>query len=292
MRRSLSERIFNILNVIFLLLFAVSTLYPFWHVICGSLSNGGELMSHRGLLLLPKGFNFAAYESVFNNNMIITGFINAAIILIGGTVLNLVLTCIGAYVLSRKNVYWNATFMKLITISMFFGGGLIPYYLLITKTLGLNNSLLSLIIPSAVNTYNLIVMRTSFSGIPVSLIESAQLDGASHGYILARIVVPLSKAIISVIALYYAVAHWNSWFHASIFLRDRGKYPLQLVLREILIQNTAMAVGDATDNSDKYLVGETIKYATILVSTVPILLVYPYLQRYFVKGVMVGAVKG
>lgn len=292
MRRPLSERIFNVFNVIILTLLALVTFYPFWQVVCGSFSDGGILMQHRGLLLFPKGFNLSAYDAVFKNRMIATGFMNSIIILVGGTFLNLVLTCLGAYVLSRKNVYWNATFMKIITITMFFGGGIIPRYLLIAKTLGLNNSLLALILPSAISAYNLIVMRVSFSEIPISLIESAQLDGASHAYILAKIVIPLSKAILAVIALWYAVAHWNAWFAASVYIRDRGKYPLQLVLREILIQNSAMAGGDGSDHNDKYFVGETIKYATITVSTVPILLVYPYLQRYFVKGVMVGAVKG
>ena len=292
MRRPLSERIFNVFNVIILTLLALITFYPFWQVVCGSFSDGVMLMQHRGLLLFPKGFTLEAYAAVFNNGMVTSGFVNSIIVLVGGTVLNLVLTCIGAYVLSRKNVYWNTFFMKLITVTMFFGGGLIPTYLLIAKTLGLNDSLLALIIPSAINSYNLIVMRVSFSGIPVSLIESAQLDGASHAYILAKIVIPLSKAILAVISLYYAVEHWNSWFSASIYINDRGKYPLQLVLREILLQNSAMAGGEAADNNDKYFVGESIKYATITVSTVPILLVYPYLQRYFVKGVMVGAVKG
>jgi len=167
MRHSLSERIFNVFNITILLLFSISTIYPFWYVACGSFSDGGELMGHSGLLLLPLDFNFAAYESVFKNNMVITGFINSVIVLVGGTALNMLLSAIGAYVLSRKNVYWNSTFMKIITVSMFFGGGLIPYYLLTAKTLGLNNSLLALILPSAINTYNLIVMRTSFSGIPV-----------------------------------------------------------------------------------------------------------------------------
>ncbi|MBR2884721.1 MAG: carbohydrate ABC transporter permease [Clostridia bacterium] len=292
MRRSLSERIFNVFNVIFLSLLSIATFYPFWHVACGSFSNGGELMNHTGILWLPLDFNFAAYQSVFKNNMVLTGLMNSLIVLVGATSVSMVLTTIGAYVLSRKNVFWNPFFTKLITITMFFGGGMIPFYLWVAKTMGMNNSLLALIIPTAIGTHNLFVMRASFLGIPDSLVESAQLDGASHAYILAKIVVPLSKAILAVITLYYAVGHWNAWFNASIFLRDRGKYPLQLVLREILIQNTAMAVGDATDNNDKYLVGETIKYATIMVSTVPILLFYPYLQRFFVKGIMVGAVKG
>lgn len=292
MRQTLSERIFNIINIIIMLFLMIATIYPFWYVFCGSFSNGTLLMRHTGLLFLPMDFNFSAYEAVFKNKMIVTGFINTLIILVGGVSLNLVMTAIGAYVLSRKNVLWNNFFMKLITVTMFFSGGLVPTYLLISKSLHMNNTLWALIIPAAINTYNLIIMRSSFYDIPDSLVESAQLDGANHATILLRIIVPLSKAIMAVMTLYYAVGHWNSWFNASIYLRDRGKYPLQLVLREILIQNSSMELGDGAEVSDKYYIGETIKYATIIVSTIPILLVYPFLQKYFVKGVMVGAVKG
>ena len=292
MRRSMSERIFNIINILIMLFLIVITIYPFWYVLCGSFSDGNKLMAHSGLLLCPTGFSMGAYEAVFKNNMIKSGFINTLIILFGGVSLNLVLSSIGAYGLSRKDVYWNGLFMKLITVTMFVSGGLVPTYLLIANTLHLNNTFWAIILPASINTYNLIIMRTSFSEIPESLIESAELDGAGHARILAQIVVPLSKAVLAVMTLYYAVGHWNSWFTASIYLKDRGKYPLQLVLREILIQNGTMALGENADNNDKYYIGETIKYATIIVSTVPILLVYPFLQRYFVKGVMVGAVKG
>ena len=293
MRRSMPERFFNILNILIMLLLMIITIYPLWYVLCGSLSDGNILMSHQGVLLLPKGFVFSAYEAVFNNNQILSGFSNSIIILVGGTILNLIMTSIGAYVLSRKDLYGREFFMKLIVITMYFSGGLVPTYLLISKTLHMNDSLLALIIPTAINTYNLVIMRTSFADIPDSLIESAQLDGAKHAQILFSIVIPLSKAILAVMTLYYAVAHWNSWFNASIYLRSRDKYPLQLVLREILIQNSAVSASDAgVDNTEKYFIGETVKYATIIVSTVPILLVYPFLQRYFVKGVMVGAVKG
>lgn len=292
MRRSMSERIFNVFNILIMLFLIIITIYPLWYVLCGSFSDGNKLMAHTGILLLPKGYSLGAYEAVFKNNMITTGFLNTMIILVGGLALNLVLSSIGAYGLSRKGVYWNRFFMKLITITMFISGGLVPTYLLIANTLKLNNTLWAIILPACINTYNLIIMRTSFSDIPESLIESAHLDGAGHSRILFQIVLPLSKAILAVMTLYYAVAHWNSWFTASIYLKDRGKYPLQLVLREILIQNSTMALGDNADINDKYYIGETVKYATIIVSTVPILLVYPFLQKYFVSGVMTGAVKG
>ncbi len=293
MRRSMPERVFNIFNILIMLLLMIITIYPLWYVFCGSFSDGNELMSHAGILLWPKGFDIAAYSAVFNNNQVMSGFSNSLIVLVGGTALNLLMTSIGAYVLSRNNLYWRKSLMKFIVLTMYFSGGLVPTYLLIAKTLHMNDTLLALIIPTAINTHNLVIMRTSFSDIPDSLIESAQLDGAKHGRILFSIVIPISKAILAVMTLYYAVAHWNSWFSASIYLKSRSKYPLQLVLREILIQNSAVSASDAgVDNSEKYYIGETVKYATIIVSTVPILLVYPFLQRYFVKGVMVGAVKG
>lgn len=292
MRESSSERVFDILNSLFMLFLAFITIYPFWYVICGSFSDGNALMKHTGVLFWPKGYSLAAYKAAFNNKAILTGFGNTGIVLFAGVAVNLVVSSLGAFVLSRKDLYWNKFFMKLITVTMFFNGGLIPAYLLVANTLNMKNSLLVLIIPYAINTYNLIIMRTSFAEIPESLIESAELDGASSGFILARIVIPLSKSILAVMTLYYAVQHWNSWFPASIYLTERTKYPLQLMLREILIQNTETAMGEDAGIHDKYYMGETIKYAIIIITTVPILVVYPYLQRYFVKGVMVGAVKG
>ncbi|MBQ2889609.1 MAG: carbohydrate ABC transporter permease, partial [Clostridia bacterium] len=241
MRRSKPERAFDVLNILIMLFFMIVTIYPLWYVLCGSFSDGNILMRHSGVLLLPKGFDIAAYMAVFKNNQILSGFYNSAIILIGGTCLNLVMTSIGAYALSRKDLYWRSFIMKFIILTMYFSGGLVPTYLLIAKTLHMNDSLLALIIPVAISTHNLVIMRTSFADIPDSLIESAQLDGAKHAKILFSIVIPLSKAILAVMTLYYAVAHWNSWFTASIYLRSREKYPLQLVLREILIQNSTVS---------------------------------------------------
>lgn len=292
MKTTIPQRVFDCFNVLIMLLLMLITLYPFWHVICASFSDGGMLMSHTGLLAAPLGFNFSSYKSVFGNPQIVSGYINTLIVLAGGLFLNMVMTSIGAYCLSRKNLYWNTLFMKLIIVTMFFSGGLIPTYLLISRTLNMNDSLLALIIPGAVNTYNLIIMRTSFYELPDSLTESAEIDGASHTQIITKIVVPLSLPVIAVITLFYAVGHWNSWFSASIYLKSRAKYPLQLVLREILIMNSTLDMSADTAVGEKYFIGETIKYAIIVVATVPILLLYPFLQRYFVKGIMIGAVKG
>ena len=241
--------------------------------------------------VLPEGFNIEAYKAVFTNKMIVVGYKNTMFILVLGVAVNMVMTTLAAYCLSRKNLYLGKLIMKMVTITMFISGGLIPTYLLITRTLNMNNSLMALILPTAINTYNFIIMRTSISQIPEALIESARLDGASHLQVLTRIVVPTSTAIIAVMVLYYAVGHWNAWFNASIYLKDRSLFPLQLVLREILIQNDTSAMTDAMA-ADQYAIGESIKYAIIMVATVPILCVYPYLQKYFTKGVMIGAVKG
>lgn len=200
---------------------------------------------------------------------------------------------VAAYALSRKNIFWSAYIMIFIIITMYFSGGLIPTYLLVSQTLHLGNTYAALILPTAINTYNLIIMRTSFSSIPTSIEESAKLDGAGHWTILFRIVFPLSMPIIAVMILYYAVGHWNSWFPASIYIRERSKFPLQLILREILINNdtASMTMGES-GASDQLSISESVKYAVIVFATVPILCVYPFLQKYFVKGVMVGAVKG
>lgn len=266
--------------------------YPIWHVICASFSDGTKLMANSGAVLKPLGFSVSAYKEVLKNEMIVKGYANTLFVLVVGLSLNMLMTSVGAYCLSQKNVYWQKLAMKLIVVTMYFSGGLIPSYLLISKTLHMYDSLWALIIPSAINVYNLIIMRTSFQSIPTSLIESAKLDGASHLRILCRIVLPISKAILAVIALYYAVGIWNAWFGASIYISTRDKYPLQLVLREILIQNDVNSMSYDASQADAFQIAETLKYAVIVVSTVPILCVYPFLQKYFTKGVMIGAVKG
>lgn len=290
-KASVSQNIFNITNILFLLLLSVVMVYPVWYVICASFSTSNRLMAHMGALLMPVGLSLDAYLCVFENPMVVKGYINTLTIVLGGVSINMVLTCLGAYCLSRQNLYWGNIIMKLITVTMFFSGGLIPSYLLVTRTLGMNDSFWALMLPSAINTYYLIIMRTAFKQIPDSMIESARLDGATHRQVLTKVVLPLSMSIIAVLVLYYTVGHWNSWFPASIYLKSRSKFPLQLILREILIQNDTVSMSKSIIAADQYPVGETIKYAIIVVATVPILIVYPFLQRYFVKGIMIGAVK-
>ncbi|OUS78683.1 sugar ABC transporter permease [Paenibacillus sp. MY03] len=291
-KKTKGERIFQAILVLFMLFMIVITLYPFIYVLLSSISDSRQLISHTGLLLSPQGLNLDAYVKVFQNPNIIGGYINTIVIVVGGTLLNLFMTSLGAYVLSRKGVPWTRTVMLLIVFTMFFSGGLIPMYLLVNNWLDLGNSLLALIIPGLISTWNLIILRTSFEAIPDGLIESARMDGAQDFTILFRIVLPLSLPVMAVMVLFYGVSHWNSWFSAMIYLRDRELFPLQLILREILIQNsTAYMSGDASA-SDVEAVGESIKYATIIVATLPILAVYPFLQKYFVKGVMIGSIKG
>ncbi|RXZ80354.1 carbohydrate ABC transporter permease [Paenibacillaceae bacterium] len=289
--KSVSAYLFDSFNRLFMVVMILITLYPLYYVLAASFSNSTFLLSHTGLLLWPEGITASAYRLVFQNPNIMNGYLNTILIVAGGTMLNLILTCMGAYVLSRKRIAWTKPVMLYIVFTMFFSGGLIPTYLLVNNWLHLGNSLLALIIPGAVSTMNLIIMRTSFASIPESLVESAKIDGANDFYILAKIIVPLSMPVIAVMVLFYGVQHWNSWFSAMIYLQDRSLFPLQLVLREILIQNSTEYLMSDASSGDIESVSESIKYATIIVATLPIVVVYPFLQKYFVKGVMIGSIK-
>ena len=242
-------------------------------------------------MLWPKEFTLEAYELAFGNSAILVGYKNTFIILTVGCALNVFLTVSGAYFLSRKDVFWKKYIFMFIIFTMFFSGGLIPLYLIVNN-LGLLDSIWSVILVGGISTYNMIVMRTGFETVPESLVESAVIDGAGHMTILYKIMIPLAKPTIAVILLYYAVGHWNSWFNASIFLNNAEKYPLQLVLRNILLINDTLSMTQGMSDSETWAAGETIKYAVIIIATLPILCIYPFLQKYFVKGTMIGAVKG
>lgn len=290
MKTSLGSKVFDVCNVVFMLSLIAVILIPLLHVVSASFSSPASYVRHEGLLLSPVDFCLDAYKAVARNKNIITGYMNTIFIVVVGTTISIITTLIAAYCLSRKNVMWKNVLMMGIVFSMYFSGGMIPFYLVV-KGVGLNNSIWSLIIPSAISTYNLIIMRTAMASVPESLEESAKLDGANHWTILWKIMVPLVKPTIAVICLYYAVSNWNSWFNAMLFIRDKSGYPLQLVLREILLQNDTSAM-TAGAGADDYLISETIQFATIVVATLPILTIYPFIQKYFVKGVMIGAVKG
>lgn len=292
--RPTSEKIFSVCNYSFLVLLCIVCIYPLWYVFVASISDPIQLYAQRGVMMLPiTPATFKGYSLVLNNPNIPTGFRNTLIYLGLGTLANMFLTIMGAYGLSRKGLFWNGKIMKLITFTMYFQGGLIPFYLMV-KNMNMLDSFSGIILPVLVNTWNLIVMRTAFAGIPDSLEESAKIDGASSWTTLWRIYFPLAQATIAVITLFYAVYWWNNWFNPSIFLQTKGKYPLQLVLREILLKNdtSSMTNMSAVGQSQQEQYRMLVKYCTIIVATVPILLVYPFLQRYFVKGVMIGSIKG
>lgn len=282
---------FSMLNGIVLLAFAVVMIYPIWYVIVASFMDYRELMHNSSALLWTASPTLAAYKMAFKNPLIISGYANTLFIVVVGTLLNLFMTSLAAYFLTRRNVKLQKLIYIMIIVTMYFSGGMIPFYFTV-RDMGLENSLWSQIIPGAVSTFNLILMKSSLEAMPRSLEESAEIDGAGHWTVLFKIVLPLSKATLAVIALYYAVGHWNSWFNAMLFLKDRGKYPLQLVMREILLQNQTSDMAGATNFSEGSYIGESIKYAVIVISTLPILFIYPFIQKYFVKGVMIGAVKG
>lgn len=290
-KKTTGERIFTVANILFMIIIILVSLYPIYHVLMASFSNATGLMAHRGLLFRPVGFSTFAYKKVIDNPMILTGFRNTFIVLIAGTAMNMFLTLCGGYFLSRKNVLWRNHIMILITITMYFSGGIVPFYLVV-KSLHMDNTLWAMIIPSVMSTYNLIIMRTGFQGIPDGLEEAARIDGAGHMTILFKICVPVIMPTIAVLLLYFAVGTWNSWFYASIFMKKRELFPLQLVLREILILSDTSSVSSSVDMGDVESLTTTIKYAAIIVSTVPILCVYPFLQRFFEKGIMVGSLKG
>lgn len=290
-KKSSLETLIDVFSYIFILMLTLLALYPIWHVAVASISNPTLLMQHSGPVFYPLGFSLEAYKAVLRNPSIINGYLNTIFYVGVGTLINLVLTTLGAYVLSRKNFFWGGPIMMMILFTMFFSGGMIPTFLLV-ESMGLVDSRLALILPMAVNTFNLIIMRTAFAAVPESLGESAAIEGANDFQILTRIYIPVSKAVIAVMVLYYAVGHWNSWFPALLYLRTRSLYPLQLILREILINNQLDNMRQNIDFTDIGSIGETIKYATIMVATIPILLIYPFLQKYFVKGIMIGSVKG
>lgn len=288
MKQSAGERIFDGVNYFLLSLVIILSVYPMLYILNSSLSDPDLLMRSKSLMLLPQGFDLKAYELVLQNSKIYNGYFNTLYYVIVGTAINLLMTSLAAYALSRPDLYGKKTLMKLITFTMFFGGGMIPTFLLV-QNLGLIDTRMSVILPAAISTFYFMIMKTNFESIPNELVESAKLDGANDFTILFRIILPVSKAILAVMTLYYAVDHWNDFMKPLLYLRKQELYPIQIVLRDILLSNSTEAMGAGTDSS--FAFGDNIKYATIIVSTLPIMLVYPFIQKYFVQGALVGAVK-
>ncbi len=290
MKLTKGEKIFSIFNYAFMILLVFVTLYPFYYVAVASLSNSSDFMMHSGFLYKPLGFNTDAYKIVLKDSRIVTGFINTAALMITRVSLAMILTILGAYALSRKNAMFASPLMFMIVVTMFFNGGMIPTYLNV-RSLGLDNNFGALVFPAVMNAFNLIILKNAFASIPNELEEAAEIDGAGRLVCLFKIMLPLVVPTMLVVVLYYAVEVWNSWFDAMLYIRKKSLYPLQLVLREILINNNATGMS-SSGGSDSETMAETIQYAVMMVATIPILVVYPFLQKYFVNGVMVGAVKG
>lgn len=286
--RTPAQKSLTVLNYAIITFFGLLCLYPIIHVLAASLSDPLKLVRHRGVYLWPDGFSLKGYQMVLGNPNIWMGYGNTIFYLVAGTAINMILTTIGAYALSRKGWPLRQFFVFLFVFTMYFSAGMVPGFMMV-KDLGLLDTRWAILLPGAVNTWNLIVMRTAFASVPDEMEESAHIDGASDLRIMVQIYIPLAKATIAVMILFYAVAHWNSWFSALIYLTNNKLYPLQMFVREILMFNAAAGT---TEDANAVYIRELTKYATIIVAVVPILCVYPFVQKYFVKGVMLGSVKG
>ncbi len=293
--KSRGDIIFETIVVIILAILTLIILYPLYFVVIASFSDA-KLVVAGEVWWYPKGVTLENYMQCFTNGDLMLGYRNAFIILILGTATNLFLTILCAYPLSRHDLWGRNGIMIYCTIPMFFGGGLIPTYLMVTQTLGLKNSWWAVILVAGIATYNMIIMRTFFmTSIPFELQEAAQIDGCTPIGILLRIILPLSIPVICVIGLYYGVNHWNSYFSALVYLPDKNKWPLQLFLRQILVNNDISAVDGGASSDEmarRAMRAETIKYSIVILASIPMLIIYPFVQRYFVKGVMIGSVKG
>ncbi len=286
--KSWGEKIADVCIYAVMLLLMLAMVYPVWYVIVASFSNSTEIAKNPGIMFWPKTFELHAYRMVFVHPMFRRGFLNTIRILAVGIPFSMFLTLLCGYFMSLKGMKLKGILVGFITFTMFFGGGLIPDYLNI-KSLGLTDTLWSLIVPGALSVYNAIICKTAIQALPDSLSESAYIDGASDIRIMFQIVTPLIKPTLAVLTLYYTVGKWNNWFSASIYIRKEELMPIQNVLRGILLSNS-QDDGLRGDQYDKF--AETIKYAAIVISSIPIMCIYPFLQKYFTKGVMIGAVKG
>ena len=292
-RNSTRDRIFDSFNYGALSLATLTVLYPLYYILIASITNP-DLVSGGGIMILPREVTFEGYRRILAFSQLWVGYRNTIIYTVLGTLINLVLTLTAGYALSRKDFVGRNAFMVFLLVTMLFSGGMIPRYLLV-RNLGMVNTRWAMLIPTAVGAWNLIVTRTFFqSTIPQDMLDAAVVDGCSNTRFFIHIVLPISPAIIAVMALFYGVGHWNTFFDALIFIRARHLQPLQLVLREILVQNQMdlELLDDIQTMVDQQRLVESLRYGIIFVASVPILMLYPFLQKYFVKGVMIGAIKG
>lgn len=289
---SLDDKIYYTIISIFLVGTTLVVLYPLLFVIGASFSSPAAVSSGK-VILWPVDFSLEGYRVVFESKYIGTGYLNTFIYTGFGTLINVAMTMIAAYPLARRNLPFRGAIIFLFVFTMFFSGGMIPDYILLLR-LNMINTRWALIIPGAISVYNMIIARTFIQNIPDELLEAAQIDGCSDANYFFRIILPLSKAVMAILTLYYAVGHWNSYFSAFLYLMDRELYPLQIVLREILVANIISADDIVDDESmlSKQGLAELLKYSLIIVSSVPVLILYPFIQRYFIEGVMIGSLKG
>ena len=292
---SLGDRVFYTVVDVIMFIVLLLVILPMLNVISSSISEPNAVMQGR-VFILPKGFSLSGYKVVLKDSRILSGYLNAIFYTGATSFLGVITTVFAAYPLSRKDFAGRNIFMMLFTFTMLFSGGLIPSYLLI-RDLGLIDNRLSLILPGLVNVYNIIITRTFFqSSIPDELLEAAKIDGCGNTRFFIKIVLPLSKSILAVISLYFIVANWNAWFKAYLYLNDKSKFPLQLVIKEILFANSMSAAEGAGSASNEGVkmdaLSEVIKYSSIMVSCIPLWCIYPFVQKYFVKGVMIGSIKG
>ncbi len=286
-KRSWGERTFNVINVIFLFCLAFATLYPFWDCLIVSMSSLKSYLSS-GIHLWPMEWAFDGYAYMFKSHELWTSYANSFFITLVGTAINMLITVMAAYVLSRPHLLGRRLLMFVAIFTMMFSGGLIPTYMLV-RNVGLMNSLWAMILPSAINTYNLIILRNFFYSLPSELEESAFLDGCTDVGVLFRIMLPISKPALATIGLFYAVWHWNDFFSAIMYISDSRKYPLQLFLRSMLFETDAAY---SSGGESLFLLGQPMKMAAIMMAIIPIMMMYPFFQKYFTKGALAGAVKG
>jgi len=280
---------FDVLNALILMGVVTACLYPFIYMLAVSLSDSASIASGT-VWLWPKGFNWDMYRYVFEDGRVLKGYKNTLIYVVLGTAISLMVTALGAYSLSKTKLVMGKPILMLIVFTMFFNGGMIPTFLVV-KELGFVNTVWGMVLPGAVGTWNLLIMRTFFMGMPQELEESGKIDGLSEVGIFFRIVLPLSKPVLATIGLYYAVGMWNNFMGPLLYLRDADMQPLQVILRNIVLSGQFTGT-DGPVVGDIVVVEDGLKFATIMVSTVPILLVYPFIQKYFVKGALIGSVKG
>ncbi len=293
--RSIGHRIFVVCNGVLMFLICLVILFPLYYMLIVSISDGAAVMAGK-VEFLPVGLSFRAYRAAFKDSYFLKSYWNTIVITVSGTLVNLIMTTLFAYPLSRRDFVGRKILMKMAVFTMFFTGGMIPTYMLVTN-LGLANTYWALILPGAISVYNMTIMRTFFEGIPMELNEAAYIDGANDMRILWSVILPLSKPILFTMLLFYAVGHWNGFFNALLYLNDKSMYPIQMFVRNVVFAGDALSMqmtsySSSTEVGAEMLSEDAAKYAIIIMSMLPILVVFPVVSRYFKSGVMIGAIKG